>query len=245
MTRRNRTKQEEIRCVEVFKSVIADFPAGELIADPHQERPDVVVKTAQARIGIEVTRILNPELRRNESECDQMIEAARELYEKRSLPHLHVSVHVTGEKVFTRSNRQRFASALADVVAANVPQANELQEVENDCNNPAAFPYEIDSILILRNRALTRNYWNAGKAGFILEDFTDRLQAVIDQKESRIGGYDTDCSELWLLIVAENDNPSAAFDPSPATLSHSYTSSFHRVFILNLFQRKVSDLKIK
>src|ERR1051326_5734548 len=118
---REENKAEERRFVDAFQSAFPNLPQGALLADSQQERPDVILKTAQGRIGIEVTRILNPEIRRNESECDQMIHAARKLYEERNLPHLHVGVHVTGEKVFTRSNRQQFASALADIVAANIP----------------------------------------------------------------------------------------------------------------------------
>jgi hypothetical protein len=243
--KRHNNKTQERKFAEVFRSAFSDFPEGELVLDHEQERPDLILKTADRKIGIEVTRILHEELRRGESECERMVAAARAIYEQRNLPNLHVAVHVGRNEPFNMANRPRFASTLANLVAANIPGSNGLLEVQNDWSDAEVFPYEIDSILILRNPVLTVNHWNAGQAGFILENFIEALQRVLDSKESRFVGYDTSCDEQWLLIVAENGSPSAAFDPSTATLAHSYTSSFDRVFFLDLFKSNVRELNIR
>jgi hypothetical protein len=246
MNRRLAIKEWERRNVEIFKSIFNEFPEGELVSDASQERPDIVVKGPNGKTGIEITRILHQDLRREESECEALVSAARNLYEKRNLPHLQVSIHFGSEKPFSRSNRPVFASTIADLVAANVPEArNGLVEIQNDWDNPQTYPYEVGSILILRNPVLTGNYWSAGQAGWISEDFVPELQKVIGTKEACLRGYDATCDALWLLIVADNGGPSGFFDPSPTTLAHEYTSSFDRVFFLRPFSRKVCQLKIR
>ena len=245
MSSKEQNKQQERNLIKAFREAFCGFPAGTILADDAQERPDAILDTGSKRIGIEITRIMDPKLRRTESECQSFVDEARRWYESLNLPHLHVSVHLGADKPFTRANREKFGKTLAKLVAKNVPATNGLIEVENDWNDPEEFPYEIQSVLILRNPALRRNHWNAPSAGFFQEDFSDALQIALDKKDDVIGGYDAKCSEKWLLIAADGHGPSAFFDPSPATLSHTYTSSFDRVFFLDVFRRKVSELSLQ
>ena len=50
MTRKQQNKQERYS-VGVFKSLLPDFPPGEMLADETQERPDVLVKGEQDHIS--------------------------------------------------------------------------------------------------------------------------------------------------------------------------------------------------
>jgi hypothetical protein len=130
------------------------------------------------------------------------------------------------------------------LVAANIPAANDFAELENDWDNPTVFPFEIHSVSILRHAVLKRNYWTIPSAGWFRENIARELQETITKKEARIRGYDAGCAALWLLIVAENNGPSAFFDPSESTLSHPYVASFDRVFFLDLFKAKAFELRI-
>ena len=244
MTEKQRNKDQERHYVEVFKDAFSGFPIGELLADENQERPDVIVASAQGRIGIEVTRILHEPMKREESEGQAMVDEARALYEKRGLPNLQVSVFLGAQPAFTRQNRKTFATALAELVAANIPAANDLADLENGWDDADVFPFEIHSVSILRHPVLTRNYWTVPQAGWILENFPQLLQERIAKKETHIRGYDSGCAALWLLVVAEHSGPSSFFEPSEATLAHTYTSSFDRMFFLELFKRSVFELKL-
>ena len=244
MSKQQRKKDRELKCVQVFKSAFPGFPCGELLAEEAQERPDVIVADAQGRLGIEVTCILHEPLKRTESESEAVVDAARIIYEKRNLPNLHLGVFLSAQTQFNKQNRNIFATALADLVGANIPAPNDITEVENDWGNASAFPFEIRSVLIWRPPSLTRNCWTVASFGWIRENFVQALQETIAKKEARILGYDTGCDALWLLIVGENSSPSAFFDPSESTLSHPYVSSFDRVFFLELFQAKASELRI-
>jgi len=237
-------KAREQRFVELFKGAYPNFPAGEIVADENQERPDAIVVTSQGKVGIEITSLHDDKLKRTESECEKAVLDARRIYEKQGLPKLHVSVHIGGEISFNRANRKKYANAIAGLVAANVPPPGKYVAVENGFNDPARFPYEIDSIYIYRYSWPDENHWNAPSGGFYREHFVEELQRVISEKDSKLGGYMPDCKEQWLLVVAENSSPSTFFDPSETTVNHTYKSAFNKVFVMELFKVKLFELKL-
>jgi hypothetical protein len=155
-----------------------------------------------------------------------------------------VGIHVSKGKPLSKHNRKTLASAMAELVATNVPDENDCVSIENGWGSPDIFPYEIHAIDIFRHSKLTQNCWSGPSFGFIREDFVTELQQVISSKENLLPGYCPNCIEQWLLIVAENGSPSTFFDPSSATLNHVYTSSFNKVFFLELSSRKLSQLKV-
>ncbi len=237
-------KARERHFIELFKGAYPNFPAGKIIADENQERPDAIVVTDQGKVGIEITSLHDDKLKRRESECEKAVLEARKIYEKLKLPKLHVSVHIGGENSFNRTNRERFATAIANLVAANVPPPGKYVAVKNDFNDPARFPYEIDSIYIYQYSWPDENNWTAPSAGLYRENFVDELQNVISEKDLKLNGYMPDCKEQWLLVVAENSSPSTFFDPSEITVSHSYKSAFDKVFVMELFRVKLFELKL-
>lgn len=244
MSNARENKERERHFVELFKSAYADFPSGEILADEKQERPDVILVAPQGKIGIEITSLHDGELKRKESECEKAVLAARKIYERQNLPSLHVSVHIGGENSFNRVNRNKFATTIAGLVAANIPLPGKYVAVENDWNDPTQFPYEIDLIYIYRYSWPDKNLWAAPSAGFYREHFVEELQRVISEKSSKLSGYLSDCKEQWLLVVAENSSPSTFFDPSEATVNHTYQSAFDKVFVMELFKVKLFELKL-
>ena len=243
MSSANDKKARERHFVQIFQDLHPSFPEGQIIAGDRQERPDLLVVGPQFTIGIEVTSICHQKLKKEESENEQMVAAAREIYEALNLPNLQISVHFSSTPGFSRGNRARFARALAQLVAANIPLENCNAELENDWNAPESFPFEIHSIGIFRHKALSRNYWSVPSFGWVQENCANEIQARITEKEKRLVGYDPKCSEIWLLVVAENSSAAGAFDPSEITLSQQYTSSFDLVFFLDPSRRRLVQLK--
>jgi hypothetical protein len=237
-------KEREKRHVEVFRDLYAHFPQGEIISHEAQERPDAIIISPLGRIGIEITCVHEESQKKDESEIEAVISQAVRIYERENLPKLHVGVHIGSGKTLSRQKRPAIAAAIARLIKANVPVEGGLADLENDWNDPDAFPYEINSILILRHSALTQNYWNCASVGFIQENFPDTLQKIISDKGASLLGYDSSCVEQWLLVVGKNESASTAYDPSPATLAHVYESVFKKVFFLNLFSRKLHDLNL-
>lgn len=244
MSNSTEKKARERRFVELLKEAYPDFPSGEIVADERQERPDVVVVSVQGSIGIEITSLHDRNLKRAESECEKTVLDACRVYEKQNLPKLHVSVHIGRENSFNRTNRNKFAATIANLVSVNVPPPGEYASVENDFNDPGRFPFEIDSIYIYQYSWPDENCWTAPSAGLYRENFVEELQRVISEKDSKLSGYEPDCIQQWLLVVAENGSPSTFFDPSNDTVNHNYKSAFDKVFLMELFKLKLFELKL-
>ena len=168
----------------MFKGILQDFPQGEILAGEQQECPDIVVATGRGQIGIEVTRICTEERKRDESEVEAAIAEAQNIYEGLTLPNLHVSVHVGDGKTFSRKNRKKFATAIANLVSRNIPAQDGLVEIENDWNNPDVFPFEINSIHICRLAKSTYSHWYRPDACFLPTEFKENLQKIISGRTS-------------------------------------------------------------
>lgn len=237
-------KQFEKYCVDVFKRVYKHFPEGEMISDEGQERPDIVVKGTRGSIGIEVTRIVESHLKKEEAEFEAMVNEARLIYETKGLPCLWVTISSHTKAAFNKLNRKAFADKIANLVALNIPCINGWKELENDWHNPDVFPFEIDSFSINQNSKLSRNHWIVNSWGWIQENFGAKLQEILSQKEQSIGNYDKRCKEHWLLIVADHRGASSFYDGSESTLSHQYSSSFDKAFFLDLFKGSAFQLDL-
>jgi len=125
--------------LKFFKSVFKEFPDGGILTNEEQERPDAIVLNTKGKIGIEVTRILYESLKREESESEAVVSEACRIYEKSHLPNLQVSVNFGAEKSFSRKTRTTFATALANLVANNVPAAKDCIDLENHWIIPSSF----------------------------------------------------------------------------------------------------------
>jgi len=242
----NQVEETERRFVEAFKSSFSDFPQGNILKG---EQPDFVIINEQRKIGFEVTRIYQANVKGKrpqkeiESERRAVVYEALRNYEKKGLPPIDVSIHF-GSNPFNKKNRNSYASALADFVAANIPPENSWLTFENNYENPDVLPYEFHSVRIARYSFMAKNHWFDPDAGWMKEDFAFEIQQALSKKESRLPFFRKDCIAHWLLIVAEGFSPSSFFDPSEKTLSQQYESSFDRAFFLELFTRKSLELKL-
>jgi hypothetical protein len=73
----------------------------------------------------------------------------------------------------------------------------------------------------------------------------ERLQHVLEQKESKVVQYRQFCREIWLLIVASRGWLSSMyFDDAAAALNASFVSSFDRAFLLDERTATVSKLNL-
>ena len=237
-------KEQEHRFVSILRHQIPDFPSGLLVEN---ESPDFIIATQNGKIGLEVTEIHqhagSNQLRRQEAEQKKIADQAVRIFETKSSTRMEVKIHFSANSEFNKQNRSRFATAIADLVSANLPNEDGPLVLQNNWSNPEVFPYEVDSLSIYRLGGLKKNFWSVPSAGFFQEDFIAEMQAVIAKKEAVIAGYQR-CFEHWLLIVAKGNSASTFFHPSSKTLEHRYCSAFQRIFFLEAFTRKLWELKL-
>lgn len=244
MNGRKSKKELERRYVEVFKAAYESFPDGEIVANEGQERPDAIVVNSKCKIGIEVRRINAQASMRIESEVNATVNEAIRLHVGAKLPNLLVGLHFSMQATFEKSSRFKLAKLIAGLIARNIPPLGACSFVANAWNDLENFPVEIAAMDIFRMSSLKRNMWSYTPFGLIRENVLGALQLAIDRKEHSLAGYDQNCAEHWLLIVAENSSPATFYEPSDVSLSNAYRCSFKRVFFLDLFSGKVSELKV-
>ncbi len=87
------------------------------------------------------------------------------------------------------------------------------------------------------------SHWNCGDAG-VASDAVQRVQAIINGKESRTAKYRGVCKIVWLLIVAEG-RISSWFAPHEEFDHAIFPSSFDRVFAFDVFRNQVRELTIR
>ena len=235
---------EELRFAHILFEQLPSLPSGNLMPS---DRPDILVHRSDGNIGIEVTKLhhkaASQSLKRQESEQQALVNQALKIFETKSNAWLHVSVHFGSYTQFNKRNRKQFSEAIANLVLANTPNQDGPVFLENHWSDPQDFPYEISSIGIYRLPAQKRNHWTIPSTGFVQENFIPELQDIMSNKGNLLQDYQQ-CAEYWLLIVAQNNSASTFFDPSAATLGHKYTSQFNRVFLLEGFHRRVSELEL-
>ncbi|OLB00280.1 MAG: hypothetical protein AUH08_09070 [Verrucomicrobia bacterium 13_2_20CM_54_12] len=237
-------KEHERRFLDILEPQIVGFPSGRLV---QTEAPDFIVTALKRKIGIEVTKIQQQSgsnrSRRQESEQEKIANEAVRIFETQNSVALEVKIRFSANGEFNKRNRNYFATAIAILVNAYLPIEDGPRVLHNDWSDPEMFPYELDSIGIYRLASLKRNFWSVSSAGFVQEDFVAEMQAVISKKDALIPSYQS-CSEYWLLIVSEGNSASTFFRPSRETLDHQYRSVFQRIFFLEAFTKKVSELKV-
>lgn len=239
-------KRKELQQLETFRSLFPEFPVGREIIT---ERPDFIIEDQTRRTGIEVTSIFHKPrrngvpLQKQESERQQLVTEASKVYTASGHPKAHVSIHFAGDSKFHKHNRPVYARTIANLVASKIQIIDRHGYVENDYQSAETFPFEIHSLHIYRSEALDTTFFSIPVAGFVQEDFVSIIQEKLIEKDEALRKYQ-ECTEYWLLILAEWSAPSSFFNPSQQTLSHEYTSTFDRVFFLNIFGRKLSQLII-
>jgi hypothetical protein len=110
--------------------------------------------------------------------------------------------------------------------------------------NSAYFPNEIVMLHIYAHPNGKENKWRSSSAGWIPEITPEYLQEKIDQKELKLNHYNSRCSEIWLLIVADDLRIPSTIDLSELALSYQYNTSFNRVFFFWNSTRRYVELQL-
>jgi hypothetical protein len=80
-------------------------------------------------------------------------------------------------------------------------------------------------------------------AGFYPPLTVRAVQDILQKKDSKVPGYRTITSEVWLLIACSNGRP-GWFELPPETAQADYVSSFDRVFFLSSMSDSCYELKV-
>jgi len=228
---------EEMQVLEVFLSV--NPIEGQIIKKTINQKPDVLIKTENNIIGIEITEIKNkePKIEGRHRDIAKSIEAKLCLNFDGVVdiniifPTIEISKK---EKDMVENN----------IIALIEYTLNEDKEDKNyyhlELNRGHS---NIISIFIFRytqsksNNCCARVHVHCVEAGWQNKIPQALVQSIIDIKNSKYSDYIKICNECWLLIYANPINKESHFDFKTIKVNR-YNSLFKRTFVMDLFKPK-------
>lgn len=191
-------------------------------------------------IGVELTRVINPNLMQYESGQDKIVKMAHETFKSVLSDKLTVYVDFSKapfslDPISLRSLSESLAKIVTDVALKN---KGFLFRVETD---QIALPVEFDKLTIEKNDDDFENWQRF--ASFSVPYVNENWFAeIIKKKEARIPSYSETFDENWLILAANFGNASSHFQFTNLKLSLQ-NSPFERVFIYLFRDDKVIVLK--
>jgi hypothetical protein len=246
ITHLNAQKKIELEHLLSFRRACDDFPVGEILSG---ETPDFIVDTGSTRIGIEHTQVYIDSAKKRGSlqSCEaaktRIIQLAEQHVQEAALPDVYVSLFFNLTWLPERKQEERIAQAVAQTVIDNLPPEGKSVWVTYQLHSGQ--PIEVDLIGIHRISDFGDKRWSAQEAGQPVNDAIKRIQGSIDSKEGKLRNCLQKCDEFWLLIVAPSWTPAGMIHPDAASLEHTYSSSFARIYFLNHSYGTVIQLNTK
>jgi len=240
-------KQLERLLLNLFIEGYPGLPKGKLAAT---ESPDFILATSpRVSIGIELTR-LYPESRLQQTHeeqiqleiQDQLIRNTLELFEEKSTRKCFCKVAFEEGGIIKPERMLSLSVRLMRVIIEHMEQlkpgnAGKISIGKN-------LPEGIQSVLVLTHPGLTWSVWERFNNLGISLHLADDIQCSIDKKEEKLKLYNKqNLVEYWLLITMDKLQQQKPVNIPNLFQNRNFRSGFHKVFILELFSRKVFLIK--
>lgn len=256
MNSRKLGEEQEKFHLKQFKIKLPAFPKGNVEFCNNKQMPDMVVHAEEGDIGIEHTRLIwEEEWKRQERLQDVVMERAKEIYKSENHDSLQLYFLFNPHKPLNNKCVETIANQIALGVKDYVCyfKAHGLQPPEGLFETwrlkragVSAFP---DAVTNLSLRVPLRNdieFWTVARNSMVPRLTPEYLQEPIDRKNKKIGNYQGNYAQMWLLLVSQGSEPSSHFDLefSCEAIEHTYKSHFDRVFLMESFSGTIIPLKI-
>jgi hypothetical protein len=218
-------------------------------SQPAPPGPDIVFE--ECDLGIEITEYSlgqskdGSRPRQLETVHQRIAHAAQAEYELSIKRRLQVSVLWT---IFNECPAKREEKSIAQAIARLVTAKTSTRQ--ETCS--AACPQFNSSLLqkygvevsVYPIDAQGPSCWSS-VACFCFPQEAPRIQAALDEKESKIPEYRQSCRNLWLLIVADGTFLSSQFHQDQTIRNTTFCSSFDRVFLLHEPRNAIHEFKVE
>ena len=229
----NKKEIERLWLDEIAK-LDPDFPSGVIIEG---KNPDFIIKGTDKATGIELASYYRGQgpagsnKKRNEVLRQEVIKEAQKEFERTHDIPLIVNVFSRSHPDLSSADIAGLASAIVRIVSENVPNKN-YAEVRVGYEQFDSSLLEQCSSLIIIHRANDLDTWH-----IVSFDWTDasssELDYVVSTHGQNVGRYLTNCSEVWLYIVADSHNLSSSITSTEILEKRGYQSKFTTIRLYN------------
>ena len=247
----NSHKETEKFYLPRFKELCPEFPDGDI---EDSEPPDFLVRSSDGIVGIELTRLFNPNpigrkkrkgvfLRAVEAERDKIVDRIKEYYISQGGDPLRVSIHFSGDVIDKNSIKDKDLECVATMIKRKRPQVGSTTFLDDDLERNENFPDWLAHISIFGLNQGEENFWTAPGSACIPTLAAEEIQKRITEKEEKYPSYREKCSSAWLVLMTRVEKGLGTHVKfSTEVWNHRYETFFEQVWI---FQNPNSARKLE
>jgi hypothetical protein len=237
LTIQKKKDQEEYIIKKFISHKKLNLPVFAVIGN---ETPDFIIKGPQGTYSIELTRLIDPEIKETEVLQEKIVNGARELFIKKYEENLRVWVTFNDLPItLTKKNESIYYNELFEIVE-RVYLSNKDFQFETKSKKQINPTHHIEDIYI-SNKAGFCNWQTFGAFIVSRPDFKI-IDDVINSKEKGLNKYKQDFKENWLVIAANFGKRSGAYDFLFID-DYKANTKFDKVFIYNLRENEIINIK--
>jgi hypothetical protein len=247
-TTNEKQDEEEISILKYFSKKYSDFPKGKLVKT---ESPDFILKiNPRKSIGIELTKLaqskfLNQEFTPHQIESleKDIVKKAKMIYESKHNLKFYLNVFFPGNLKISKNNSSKLANDIAQLIHNKTFEKDSGSYYSINIEK-SELPEYIDSILIIYHPEVKGSIWNNAGGYSVPELSKELLEHRINKKEEKLNLYQKrKINKFWLVITADTFERSTSFNIHNKIDNWTFDSKFDKIFLFELFGRKIYELK--
>jgi hypothetical protein len=241
-------KIRERRFLDEFSNNYPEFPEGEIV---DSESPDFLIKQKERIVGVEIVDFIRGQDkgesadRRNEVLWQKIADEARKRFEAKSDIPLMVHFFWNNRYTLRQSEISQLADNAVSLIEKSVPEKLfESIRIGNDELDETLLEKVCHFITVCRVRNEKQSLWSFISSGWT-EVQTNEIQHLLDSKNEKVADYLRNCNTVWLIIVADGRYISSNIDITSVAISHTYKTSFEKVFVYDRISKGVFPLRLQ
>jgi hypothetical protein len=240
---------EENYILKYFSKELPDFPKAKFFKT---ESPDFVISlNPKNKIGVELTKLTNkiPDNKKYGNKLirgfeNKILEKARQSYEANYKRKFYLAVFFSNAFIINNYQIDLFADELVEIVHQNTKN-NDFSSYFCQRIKNTSLPNQIEWIQIIHHPKVEISIWKNRSEYMNCEFSKENLQHTIKLKNDKIVLYQKKkINTFWLIIIADYFSNNSSYNIHNKINNWSFDSKFHKVFLFELFSRKIFDINI-
>lgn len=241
-------KNEEKLLLRHFRENYCEFPKGKIKAT---ESPDFILQlNPKQSIGIELMRLHKDKTdtdayapRSTEQLKRELIKRTRFLVEQKIACKCYTVLYFKPDFTLFKDQIIPISKSLSEIITDKIKKKDKHSPFRETINN-SEYNDVIQCIRLLYNPAVPYSYWTSGVT-YLTSTLTRKLFIRhISEKEEKMVLYKRKkLDRYWLILITDLASRSTSFNLRNKLNKWSFQSTFHKIFLFEIFNPGVYELK--